>query len=241
MPFPFQLVLTLALSAPAVEPAPDPTTAVVAQGVCIYRQRDLDALVLVSLRHAREKAFAADGRSPLVTRADEDRIRQVLIRALTAREALAACLAELPGQVPPRAREAIALDLLAYQAETAPPPVAAAGTPAAPAPPPVAGPVLIRLPPLTLTRAIAGKGRRQLTLGMALAFPDAGRAKALESQAPLIQDAILGCLHGLPEADFAEPDFARLKEALATAIRAKAPAFPVDGLLIAQLDAGAAD
>jgi flagellar basal body-associated protein FliL len=233
------LAATLTTLLWAGDAAPDPSAAIVAEGACIYRQRDLDALVLVALRQARERSFAPDGKSPLLTKTDEDRIRQVLIRALVAREALQAALAGLPAQIPPRARDAIILDLLAYQAEPAAkaPASPAEAVPAAA----VAGPVLVRLPPLTLARAIAGKGRRQLTLALALAFADATQAKALEAQAPLIQDAILGCLNRLPEAEFTEPDFAKLKTSLGEAIRARVAAFPIEGLLIAQLDAGAAD
>src|SRR6185295_7469142 len=104
--------------------------AVVAEAGCVYRQRDLDALLLVTLRHARTKELAPDGKVPPISTADEDRFRQVLIRAFTAREALMAALAGLPEQLPPAARDAIALDILAYKAEPSanPPAAAPAGT-----------------------------------------------------------------------------------------------------------------
>jgi flagellar basal body-associated protein FliL len=220
---------------PAQGQPQDPAQAVIAEGQAVYRQRDLDALLLVALRHARAREFAADGKPPLISRSDEERIRQVVIQALTAREAFAAVLGALPEQVPPAARDAIALDLLAWKAEPNP----AATPPAAAAP--QAGPALVRLPPFTITRAIDGQGRRQLTLGLALAFADAATAQALEARAPLIQDAVLGALRGLGPSIFLDPDHAELKRTLSEAVRAKIPEFPVDGLLIPQLETGPAD
>jgi hypothetical protein len=209
---------------PAQGQPQDPAQAVIAEGQAVYRQRDLDALLLVALRHARTREFAADGKPPLISRSDEERIRQVVIQALTAREAFAAVLGALPEQVPPAARDAIALDLLAWKAEPNP----AATAPAAAAP--QAGPALVRLPPFTITRAIDGQGRRQLTLGL-----------ALEARAPLIQDAVLGALRGLGPGIFLDPDHAELKRTLSEAVRAKIPEFPADGLLIPQLETGPAD
>lgn len=215
--------------------APDPAQAVIAEGQAIYRQRDLDALLLVALRHARTREFSPDGKAPLITRSDEERIRQVVIQALTAREAFAAALGALPVQVPPAARDAIALDLLAWKAEPNP----AAAAPGAAALP--AGPALVRLPPFTITRAIDGQGRRQLTLGLALAFADAATAKALEARAPLIQDAVLAALRGMGPGIFVDPDHTELKAKLSDAVRARIPEFPADGLLIPQLETGPAD
>jgi flagellar basal body-associated protein FliL len=221
----------------AGEAAPDPAQAVVAEGACIYRQRDLDALLLVAMRHARAKEFAPDGKSVAIGNADADQIRQAIIRALTAREAFAAALAGLPERVPPAARDAIALDLLSYQAEANPRAAPAAGAPPAPS----AGPVLVRLPPFTITRAVDGQGRRQLTLGLALAFADAAAAQAMEAQAPIIQDTVLGALRGMGPELFIDPEHAMVKARLTDAIRAKIPGFPVDGLLIPQLETAPAD
>ncbi len=227
-------------AAPVAPPAnPDPSLSVIAEGMSLYRQRDLDALLLVAMRHARSPAFAADGKATPVSSSDEAQVRQVLIQALTAREALVAALAGLPSAVTPAARDAIARDLLAFQAE-ANPRAAQAAAPAGTAPV-VSGPVLVRLPPATMTRLVEGSGRRQLTIALALAFPDAAAAKALEPQAPLIQDAVLGALRGMGPGIFVDPDHAAIKDALITAIRAKVPSFPADGLLIPQLETGPAD
>ena len=221
---------------PAQGQPQDPAQAVIAEGQAIYRQRDLDALLLVALRHARTREFSADGKPPLISRSDEERIRQVVIQALTAREAFAAVLGALPDQVPPAARDAIALDLLAWKAE--PNPAAAAPVAAAAL---QAGPALVRLPPFTITRAIDGHGRRQLTLGLALAFADAATAQALEARAPLIQDAVLGALRSMGPGIFLDPDHAELKRTLNEAVRAKIPEFPAEALLIPQLETGPAD
>lgn len=234
-----------AVDAAAPAPAPaaaDPTAAIIAEGAYTYRQRDLDALLQIALRHARNKAMSADGKTQLVTAADEDRLRQTLIGAFTAREALLAALAGLPDRLSPAARDAIVLDLLAYKAEPAAAPPAAAPAAAVPAAaPPAAGPAIIRLPPFTITCAIDGKGRRQLTIGLALAFADGSQAKAMEAQAPVLQDAVLAALRGLPAAAFTDPDHHALKQLLSDAVRARIPGFPADGLLIPQLDAGSAD
>lgn len=230
--------LCAAVLAGAEEPSPigqDPAQAVVAEGRSIYRQRDLDALLLVALRHARTRDFSPDAKAPLITRSDEERIRQVVIRALTAREAFAEALAALPEQVAPAARDAIALDLLAWKGEPNP---AAAESPSIPQ---LAGPALVRLPPFTITRAIDGHGRRQLTLGLALSFADAATARALEERAPLIQDAVLTALRGMGTGIFLDPDHGELKLKLTEAVRARIAGFPADGLLIPQLETGPAD
>ena len=238
-----------ASQAPAVAPAPaavppriDPTAAVVAEGRFIYRQRDLDALMLIAQRHAKGK----------LGKNDEERLRQVLLHAMTAREGMVEALAALP--LTGKAREDFALDLLDYQAEpntraAQPPPAApsagdkpaAPSTAAATALTPDAGPVLIRLPPLTLVRTLDGLGKRQLTLGIALNLQNATLAKNLEAKAPLIQDAILTYVQRLPAAQFAEPDQVVLKDGLTKAVLGKVPEFPVDGILIPQLDAGLPD
>lgn len=214
--------------------APDPTAAVVAEGTFLYRQRDLDALMLVAVRHTRQK----------LARGDEDQLRQVLIQALTAREALLASLAGLPTAISGKARDALILDLLDYQADRAAltptaPPAAAAPADAAAATAPAAteaGPVLVRLPNLSMTRTLPGLGKRQLVLGIALYFSDAAIGKALENRAPLVQDAILGHLNALPDRDFAEPNQLTLKEGLIAAVKSKVPEFPADGILIPQLE-----
>ncbi len=240
----------------------DPSTAVVTEGVYLYRQRDLDALVQVALRHLRQKP----------TREDEEQLRSTITLAMTAREPLIAALKGLPTSLTAKARDALILDLVDYQADPLPPrplapPSVAPSTetePAAPITPitamptgagtqadaaptrtPAASaptdPVMVRLPPLTLVRTIDGVGRRQLTLGLALYFPDAETSKRFENQAPLIQDAILGQIHQLPGKEFVEPNQLALKESLIKAIQAKVADFPADGLLIPQLESGAAD
>jgi flagellar basal body-associated protein FliL len=229
------LCLCCAAAGAAEGPVADPAQAVVAEGSGLYLQRDLDALLLVAMRHVRSRALPVEGRSAPVSSADEDQVRRVLIEALVAREALVAALAQLPPRVSPSARDAIAIDLLAYQAEPNPRAVQAGSVAAAP------GPVLVRLPPCTVTRTVEGQGRRQLTLGLALAFVDAASAQLMEAQAPLIQDAVLGALRAAGSEVFLDPDHAQLKLRLGEAIRARIPAFPVDGLLIPQLESGPAD
>jgi flagellar basal body-associated protein FliL len=240
-----------ASQAPAVAPAPaavppriDPTAAVVAEGRFIYRQRDLDALMQIAQRHAKGR----------LGKNDEERLRQVLLHAMIAREGLVEALAALP--LSGKAREDFALDLLDYQAEPSTRSAAPAAAPAtgekagsdkpaapvaAPAPTADAGPVLVRLPPLTLVRTLDGLGKRQLTLGIALNLQTPTLAKSLEAKAPLIQDAILTFVQRLPAAQFAEPDQVALKDGLTKAVIGKVPEFPVDGILIPQLDAGLPD
>ncbi len=238
-----------ATAPPPPQAKPDPTAAVVAEGRFTYRQRDLDALMLIAERHAKAK----------LGRVEEERLRQVILQAMTARESLLEALAILPAPFTGKTRDALVLDLLDYQGEptaikenappmpTAPPgataPVSAAPGSAAPgsAAPADNGPMLVRLPPLTLTRTLDGLGKRQLSLGLALAFRDAAQAKSLEAKAPLIQDAILGYVQRLPPAQFAEPDQVQLKDGLIKAVIGKVPEFPVDGILIPQLDAGVPD
>ncbi len=256
------LILTLALSVhatageavaetkPSTPPAaaapaerPDPTAAVVAEARYLYRQRDLDALLTIAMRHAKGK----------VAKVDEERMRQTLLMALTAREPLLQVLATLPPSYPAKGRDALLLDLIDYQAEPAkppaPPPAGGPSTsgpvPSAPATTspttetaPPAGPILVRLPPLTVTRSLEKLGKRSLTIGLALVFTDPALSKTMEAKAPIIQDAILSYAHQLTPAQIAEPDQIALKAGFAKAIAAKVPGFPVDGVLIPQLDTG---
>ena len=69
-------------------------------------------------------------------------------------------------------------------------------------------------------------------------FRDQALAKRLESQAPLMQDAILKCTQALPDAQFLNPDQTALKTSLISAIQVAVPTFPQDGILIPQLDQG---
>lgn len=243
----------------AADPAPaarlpDPTAAIVAEGRYVYRQRDLDALMLIAARHAKAR-FA---------KAEEERVREVLINALLAREPLMDALAALPGAFSGPEREALLLDLIDYQAEPAkaPPapaqddPTAAAntkpvatgapttpGAPAAPVANPAAanGPLLIRLPPLVLVRTLPGTGKRQLSLTIALFFRDQAQAQKLQDRAPLVQDAILGHIQGLSAAQFVEPNQLTLKDGITAAIIAKVPDFPPDAVLIPEMESGAPD
>ncbi|HYE08458.1 MAG TPA: hypothetical protein VEL07_23320 [Planctomycetota bacterium] len=225
--------------APAAAPEPDPTAALVAQGRFVYRTRDIDALALIAARHAKRK----------LTRAEEEQLRQALGQLVVAREPLMQALAYLPA-LPGPARDQLLLDLIDYQAEPAGPP-AAAGEPAAnapaaqpdggaasagPATTTAGGEVMVRLPPLSMTRALDQIGRRQLTVGLALYFPDPSLAQKLEAKAPLIQDAVLGHLNQLPPGEFAQPNHEELKLGLAAAISARVPEFPHDSVLITQLD-----
>jgi flagellar basal body-associated protein FliL len=210
---------------PTPAPAPDPTAAVVAEGRFVYRQRDLDALLLIAKRHAKNK----------LSDNEQEVVRLALVRLLTTREAFADALSALPPSYPVKARDALVLDLLDYQAEPASRPAApeVKDTPAAA----VKDPVLVRLPPLTLHRAVKGQ-KRQLTLGLALHFRDPDLAKKLEPRAPLVQDAILAFAQKLSDAQITDPDQGFIKDGLIKAVQAKLPEFPADGILIPQLDTG---
>ena len=233
---------------------PDPTAAIVGEGHQVYRQRDIDALVLIADRHRKGKLSGAD----------EDQLRQALARILVAREPLLEALDALPpGLASGKARDALLLDILDYQAEavkaqpTRPaepakpaaeptkPGTEAAKPAAEPARPadakPEAGPVIVSLPPLTQTRTLDKLGKRQLSVQIALLFPDAAVAKRFEERAPIIRDAILGFVHQLPPAEFNEPDQVALKRGIQAAITAKLPDFPKDGVLIPQLESGPPD
>lgn len=232
---------------PAITRQPDPTAAIVAEGRYIYRQRDLDALMLIAARHAKAR----------FGKAEEDRVRETLINALLAREPLMDALATLPSAFSGPEREALLLDLLDYQAEPAKAPTAPpAGEPSVPAPGAPAtsaapatpattavanGPLLIRLPPLTLVRTLPATGKRQLSLTIALFFRDQAQAQKLQDRAPLVQDAILSHIQGLSAAQFVEPNQLTLKDGITAAIIAKVPDFPPDAVLIPEMDASAAD
>lgn len=243
---------------PPLARQPDPTAAIVAEGKYLYRQRDIDALMLIAARHAKVK-FA---------KTEEDRLREALITALLAREPLMDALAALPGGFSGPEREALVLDLLDFQAEpakapTAPPPAADAAsvaTPAATAPAsaPAAstvpttnapattatndqGPLLIRLPALALTRSLPGVGKRTLSMTIALFFRDPAVAQKLQDRAPLVQDAILSYVQALPPAQFVEPNQLTLKDGITAAILAKVPDFPPDSVLIPELSSASGD
>ncbi len=211
----------------ATDDRPDPTAAVVVEGAQLFRQRDIDALILIAQRHAKGKLGGAD----------LERMRMVIVRALAAREKMLAVLADLPSSLPAKAREGFILDLLDYQGEINPKARKTEVDPVIHEAPPPAGPVMVRLPPLPLYRMVAGS-RRQLTLGIALYFADPTLGKRMEDQSPLIQDAILAQLQRLSDAEFLEPNHANLKQALTKAIVARVPGFPNDGVLITQLDPG---
>jgi hypothetical protein len=250
---------TAPTTTPAATPAPvdrqpDPTAAIVAEGKYVYRQRDVDALMLIATRHAKAR----------YGKAEQDRLREVLTTALMAREPLMDALAALPGGFSSAARDALVLDLLDYEAEAAKTPAAPAA-PAAPAgdatqPPPTTaapagaaapqpaapaatagGPLLIRLPPLNLVRTLPGIGKRHLTLTIALFFRDQAQATKLQDRAPLVQDAILSFVQALSPAQFVEPNQLTLKDGITAAIIAKVPDFPPDAVLIPEMDAGVPD
>ncbi len=236
-----QPVAEAAPATPAVEtPQPDPTSAIVAQGRFVYRARDLEALTLIAARHAKRK----------FTRAEEEQVRQALGQLVTAREPLLQALAYLPA-LPGPARDQLLLDLIDYQAEPAAPPAGAEplasaramapadatdASPTGPTPATADGEVLVRLPPLSMTRTLDEIGRRQLTVGLVLYFADQALAQKLEAKAPLIQDAVLGHLNQLPLNEFVQPNHEALKLGLAAAISARVPEFPHDSVLITQLD-----
>lgn len=232
---------------------PDPTAAIVAEGKYVYRQRDLDALTLIAIRHGKTR----------LSQIEDQNLRDVLINALLAREPFLDALSTLPTGFSGPERSALILDLLDYQAELTKVPIvtneapvaeptttgsagaAATATTVAAATaaikPPEGGPMLIRLPALHLTRSLPGVGKRQLNLTIALFFRDPALAQQLQTRAPLVQDAILSHVQGLNAAQFTEPNQLTLKDGITAAIIAKIPEFPPDAVLIPEMDASAGD
>jgi flagellar basal body-associated protein FliL len=228
-------------SAPSVQP--DPTAAIVAEGHYIYRQRDVDAFVQIASRHAKIR----------FSKTDEENLRQAIIGLLIAREPLQDAITHLPPSLSGANRDLFVLDVLDYEGElskaaTAPPPsanTAPAATqnstttpgsaPTTPAPD-AQGSMLIRLPALHLTRTLPALGKRHLTMTIALFFHHREQADKLQDRAPVIQDAILSYVQGIPPALFAEPNQLVLKEGITAAIIAKVPEFPVDAVLIPEMD-----
>lgn len=226
----------------ALAPAqPDPTAAIVAEGKYVYRQRDLDALMLIAVRHAKAR----------FSKIEDQHLREVLTNALLAREPFLDALTTLPAGFSGPERDALILDLLDYQAEpakalavTSEAPASeptSAGLPGAGAKIPDVGPMLIRLPMLHLTRSLPSVGKRQLNLTIALFFRDPALAQKFQTRAPLVQDAILSHVQGLSAAQFIEPNQLTLKDGITAAIIAKIPDFPPDAVLIPEMDASAGD
>jgi len=230
--------------APPASSPDDPTNLIVAEGRAVYRQRDLDALVMIAARY-HHGAF-----SP----ADEDQLRHALARILVAREPLLDSLEGLPPAVATgKAGDAFLLDLLDYRASSehgayllpatasasASLPVATEPIPAhAPEASAAAGdaPVIVALPPLVVVRTLPGPVRRSLQLQIALRFADQATSQRIGAQAPIIRDAILGYLDGLSNAVFLEPKQQRLKQGITAAITLQVPGFPANAVLIPQLD-----
>ena len=74
---------------------------------------------------------------------------------------------------------------------------------------------------------------------IALFFRNREQATKLQESAPVIQDAILSYVQGLSPALFAEPNQLVLKDGITTAIIAKVPNFPLDAVLIPEMDTAA--
>lgn len=236
-------------SATVATAQPDPTAAIVAEGKYVYRQRDLDALRLIAVRHGKTR----------LSQIEDQNLREVLTNALLAREPFLDALSTLPSGFSGPERSALILDLLDYQAEPTKVPVvtneapaaestttgsvgiAAAAAATAAVKTSEGGPMLIRLPALHLTRSLPGVGKRQLNLTIALFFRDPALAQKLQTRAPLVQDAILSHVQGLNAAQFTEPNQLTLKDGITAAIIAKIPEFPPDAVLIPEMDASAGD
>lgn len=199
----------------------DPAAAVVATGVQTYRVRDLDALIAIAKRQSGNTIAAAD----------EDRLRQAIMAALTAREPLLGALAGLP--MSGAARDRFMLDLLDYRAE----PTAAATVEAAPSVLPApSGEVVIALPALSLPRTIDGVVW-VLQAEFALRFPDEAAAQRAQVLAPALRDAILDYLQGLSAAAFTIPDRVVVKRDLGKIIAKLSPGAAAEPLLIPALSA----
>ena len=239
---------TSAPTTPAAAPSaqPDPTTAIVAEGRYIYRQRDVDALVQIASRHTKLR----------FSKTEEEVLRQAIIGMLISREPLQDAIAHLPPGFSGTNRDLFVLDVLDFEGEPSKA-VAPPSTPADPATPPTATPntnttaaaatptpetsgsLLIRLPALHLSRTLPGLGKRHLSMTIALFFRNREQATKLQESAPVIQDAILSYVQGLSPALFAEPNQLVLKDGITTAIIAKVPNFPLDAVLIPEMDTAA--
>jgi len=216
----YQLVL-LSLAAFMCAAEPDPAAAVVATGVQTYRVRDLDALIAIAKRQSGNTISAAD----------EERVRQAIVAALSAREPLLAALAGLP--MSGAARDRFTLDLLDYRAE----PTAGLTVESAPAVPPIpSGEVIIALPALALPRTIDGVVW-VLQAEFALRFPDEAAAQRAQASAPKLRDAILDYLQTLSAAAFTVPDRVVVKRDLGKIIAKLSPESAAEPLLIPALSA----
>jgi flagellar basal body-associated protein FliL len=235
----------------AVTTQPDPTAAIVAEGKYLYRQRDVDALMLIATRHAKMK----------LSKQDEEIMRQAIVNLFIAREPLQDAIAQLPAALSNSARDMLILDILDYQAELVKNTPGASNNSATQTPTPHhetapittapntnpqtapanTGSLLIRLPPLRVARTLPALGKRTLNLTIALFFTDRALADKLQERAPVIQDAILSFVQALPPAQFAEPNQLTLKDGITAAIIAKVPEFPANAVLIPEMDAGAGE
>jgi hypothetical protein len=235
---------------PAAVPSaqPDPTAAIVAEGRYIYRQRDVDALVQIASRHTKLR----------FSKTEEEVLRQAIIGMLISREPLQDAIAHLPPGFSGANRDLFVLDVLDFEGEpskaVAPPstptdsttpstapssaPPNTAGTVTAPTPE-AQGSLLIRLPALHLSRTLPALGKRHLSMTIALFFHNREQAAKLQERAPVIQDAILSYVQGLSPAQFAEPNQLVLKDGITAAIIAKVPDFPLDAVLIPEMDTAA--
>jgi hypothetical protein len=223
-------------TAPTVTPSvqPNVTAAIVAEGRYIYRQRDVDALVQIASRHTKLR----------FTKVEEDILRQAIIAMLISREPLQDAITHLPPGFSGTNRDLFILDVLDYEGEpskaTIPPAANAAPNATqntSPSPSPEArSSLLIRLPSLQLSRTLPELGKRHLSMTIALSFSNRELAEKLQDRAPVIQDAILSYVQGLPPALFAEPNQLVLKDGITAAIVAKVPEFPTDAVLIPEID-----
>lgn len=183
--------------APVTVASPDPTAAVVAEGAFLYRQRDLDAFLAIARRHNGNK----------LARAEEDQIRNALIAAFTAREALVRALSTLPASLDGPARDRLVLDLLDFQGEplpsrpltpenAAPAPIPDATTAAAPQPatPGATTPATSEAPAAGATPTGAAAGPvivRLPQLVLPRTFPDLGKRTLTMSLAFTFTDGAL--------------------------------------------------
>lgn len=194
--------LALFGAVPVAGAAEDPQAVVLAEGAQRYRQSDLDSLMLIARRHLG-RPFQGD---------EEQVLRTSLLAMLLAREPLLAETAKLPPAFTAAQRDRLLLDVLDYRAD--PGTGTPGGAPSNPAPDATAAPTtMLELPIIDLQRPKSDGTMARLQAKVALAIPSAS-ADALRQKLLLVQDAVLGHLHGLERGVFASLDLEGTRNAI---------------------------
>lgn len=190
------LLLCVLAIGPTITPATaaaggsDPSTAVVAEGAYRYRQRDLDALVLIARRYLGRPFQGGE----------EAATRDAVRRLLVAREAFARERQHLPEAFTASQRDRLTLDILDYVAERNPGHVPGSTPTLRPDPGAVANGAsatqLLTIPSITLRRSF-GSSSWNLNLDLSVLADGSD-----ETLIPLLQDALLTWLHDIDQNAF---------------------------------------